>query len=121
MHSHATKPLISAASPHDAVAGSAKPSGIHEQKRCRKRRAVLTVAKKLQDGQVHVSLPPRLLLDGDAVSRGGEDVAAANGHQLAALVPASHVVQDGGIVNEGIQFAEEGGERNRENVRERDR
>lgn len=62
----------------------------------------LTVSKELQDGQVHMSLPERLLLDGDAVPRGGKDVAAANGHQLAALVPASHVVQHGRIVNESV-------------------
>ncbi len=62
----------------------------------------LTVSKQLQDGQIHVSLPEWLLLDGDAVPRGGEDVAAANGHQLAALVPASHVVQYGCVINEGI-------------------
>lgn len=49
-----------------------------------------------------MSLPERLLLDGDAVPRGGKDVAAANGHQLAALVPASHVVQHGRIVNESV-------------------
>lgn len=67
----------------------------------------LTVSKELQDGQVHGSLPERLLLDGDAVPRGGKDVAAANGHQLAALVPASHVVQHGCVVNESIQFAGE--------------
>lgn len=62
----------------------------------------LTVSEELQDGQVHMSLPERLLLDGDAVPRGGEDVAAANGHQLTALVPASHVVQHGRIINEGV-------------------
>lgn len=49
-----------------------------------------------------MSLPERLLLDGDAVPRRGEDVAAANGHQLAALVPASHVVQYGRVVNESV-------------------
>jgi len=49
-----------------------------------------------------VPLPERLLLDGDAVPRGGKDVAAANGHQLAALVPASHVVQYGCIINESV-------------------
>lgn len=67
----------------------------------------LTVSKELQDGQVHVSLPERLLLDGDAVACGGEDVAAADGHQLAALVPASHVVQHGRVVNESVEFAVE--------------
>lgn len=67
----------------------------------------LTVSKELQDGQVHMSLPERLLLDGDAVPCGGEDVAAANGHQLAALVPASHVVQHGRVINESVEFANE--------------
>lgn len=62
----------------------------------------LTVSKELQDGQVHVSLPEWLLLDGDAVARGGKDVATANGNQFAALVPAGHVVQDGCIVNESV-------------------
>lgn len=67
----------------------------------------LTVSKELQDGQVHMSLPERLLLDGDAVPCGCEDVAAANGHQLAALVPASHVVQHGRVINESVEFANE--------------
>lgn len=67
----------------------------------------LTVSKELQDGQVHMSLPERLLLDGDAVPCGGEDVAAANGHQLAALVPASHVIQHGRVINESVEFANE--------------
>lgn len=62
----------------------------------------LTVSKELQDGQVHVSLPERLLLNGDAVPRGGKDVAAADGHQLTALVPAGHVVQDGSVIDESI-------------------
>lgn len=65
----------------------------------------LTVSKQLQDGQVHVPLPQRLLLDSDAVAGGGEDVAAADGHQLAALVPARHVVEHSRIVDEGVQFA----------------
>ena len=68
----------------------------------------LTVSKELQDGQVHVSLPVGILLDGDAVACGGKDVAAANGHQLAALVPARHVVQHSRVVDESVQFAEEG-------------
>jgi len=62
----------------------------------------LTISKKLQDGQVHMSLPERLLLDGNAVPGGGKDVAAADGHQFAALVPAGHVVQHSCIVNEGV-------------------
>ena len=49
-----------------------------------------------------MSLPQRLLLDGDAVAGGGEDVAAADGHQLAALVPAGHVVEHGRVVNESV-------------------
>lgn len=64
--------------------------------------ARLTVSKKLQDGQVHMSLPQRLLLDGNAVPRGGKDVATADGDQLTTLVPASHVVQYGRIINESI-------------------
>lgn len=64
----------------------------------------LTISKELQDGQVHMSLPERLLLDGDAVPRGGKDVATANGHQLAALVFASHVIQHSSIIDKGIQF-----------------
>lgn len=62
----------------------------------------LTISKELQDCQVHMSLPERLLLDGNAVPCGGKDVAAANGHQLAALVPAGHVVQHSCIINESI-------------------
>lgn len=66
----------------------------------------LTVSEELQDGEVHVSLPVGILLDGDAVACGGKDVATANGHQLATLVPARHVVQHRGIVDESVQFAD---------------
>lgn len=72
-------------------------------------RGGLTVSKELQDGEVHVALPVGILLDGDAVACGGKDVAAADGHQLAALVPARHVVQHSRIVDESVQFAEEDG------------
>lgn len=65
----------------------------------------LTVSEQLQDGQVHMPLPERLLLYGDAVACGGEDVTAANGHQLAALVPARHVVEHGRVINESVKFA----------------
>lgn len=54
-----------------------------------------------------MALPVGILLDGDAVPCGGKDVAAADGHQLAALVPARHVVQHSRIVDESVQFAEE--------------
>lgn len=67
----------------------------------------LTVSEELQDGEVHVALPVGILLDGDAVPCGGKDVAAADGHQLAALVPARHVVQHSRIVDESVQFADE--------------
>lgn len=76
----------------------------------------LTVSEELQDGQVHMPLPERLLLDGDAIPRGGENVAAADGDQLAALVPASHVVQHGRVIDESIEFANK-----KERERERDR
>lgn len=54
-----------------------------------------------------MALPVGILLDGDAVACGGKDVAAANGDQLAALVPARHVVQHSRVVDESIQFADE--------------
>lgn len=67
----------------------------------------LTISKELQDGQVHESLPMRILLDGDAIPCRGKDVSTANGHQLTALIPARHVVQHGCIINECVQFANE--------------
>lgn len=76
-----------------------------------KQRGGLTVSKELQDGEVHVALPVGILLDGDAVACGGKDVAAADGHQLAALVPARLVVQHSCIVDESVQFAEEDGKK----------
>jgi len=33
---------------------------------------------------------------------------AADGHQLTALVPAGRVVQDGGVVDEGVQLPAKG-------------
>lgn len=63
-----------------------------------------TVSNDAQDGQIHQALPVGPLLQGDAVARGGEDVAAADGDQLAAVVSARHVVQDGSVVDERVQF-----------------
>lgn len=69
----------------------------------------LTVSKQHQDSQIHSSLPAWVFLDGDAVSSGGKHFAAANGHQLTALVSASHVIQHRSIIDEGVQFAVEYG------------
>lgn len=51
-----------------------------------------------------MSLPARLLLDGDAVARGGKHLPTADGHQLTALVFTCHVVQHSSVIDEGIQF-----------------
>lgn len=66
---------------------------------------LLTVGQELQQRQVDGPLPARVLLQRDAVARGGEHLAAADGHQLAAFVFAGHVVEHGGVVDEGVQFA----------------
>lgn len=65
---------------------------------------VCTVSKELQDGKVHLSLPTRVFLDGDAVAGGSEDFPRANGDQLTALVSARHVIQHCSIINERIQL-----------------
>lgn len=64
----------------------------------------LTISKKLQDSKVHLALPPRIFLDGNAITSGGKDLSTANGHQLAAFISARHVVQHCCIIDEGIQF-----------------
>ncbi|TNN75905.1 hypothetical protein EYF80_013875 [Liparis tanakae] len=69
----------------------------------------LTVSDDAQDGQVHQALPVGALLQRDAVARGGEDVAAADGDQLAAVVSARHVVQHRRVVDEGVQLPAGGG------------
>ena len=79
-----------------AVCRGAEPAAV--------RSVVLTVSEEHEDGQVHGPLPARVLLDGDAVARGGEHLAAADGHQLAALVAARHVVEHGRVVDEGVQL-----------------
>jgi len=67
----------------------------------------LTISKQHEDGQIHGSFPAGVLLDGDAVAGGGEHLAAPDGDQLTALVPAGHVVQHRRVVDEGIQLAAE--------------
>ncbi|TNN38301.1 hypothetical protein EYF80_051538 [Liparis tanakae] len=67
-------------------------------------RGGFTVGQELEQRQVDEALPPRVLLQRDAVASGGEHLPAADGHQLAALVFAGHVVQHGGVVDEGVQF-----------------
>ena len=44
-------------------------------------------------------------LDGwEGRTSGGKDFARPNGDQLAAFVLARHVVEDGGIIDEGVQL-----------------
>lgn len=66
---------------------------------------LLTISKQHKYSQVHCSLPAGVFLDGDAVAGGSKDLAAPDGHELAALVSACHVIQHCSIVDEGIQFA----------------
>lgn len=68
----------------------------------------LTISEEHEDGQIHSSFPAWVFLDGDAVARGGKHFAAPDGDQLAALVPARHVIQHRRVVDEGIQFAVQG-------------
>lgn len=63
-----------------------------------------TVSEELQQSQVNGPFPARLLLQSDAVSRGCKHFAAADGHQLAAFILPSHVVQNSGVVDEGVQL-----------------
>lgn len=65
---------------------------------------VPTVSQKLQQRQVNGPFPAGVLLQSDAVSRGGEHFPAADGHQLAAFVLPGHVVQNGGVVDESVQL-----------------
>jgi len=68
-----------------------------------------------------VTLPPGLLLQGDAIACGGEDLPAADGHQLAALVLTRHVVEHRCVVDERVQLPGPGRRRrDRERDRERD-
>lgn len=43
----------------------------------------LTVSHQLQQGQVQLPLPAGVLVQRDAVARGGEHLARADGHDLA--------------------------------------
>ena len=65
---------------------------------------VLTVSQELQQRQVNGPFPAGVLLQSDAVPRGGEHFPAADGHQLAAFVLPGHVVQNGGVVDESVQL-----------------
>ena len=66
-----------------------------------------TVSNDGKDCEVDLPLPVGALLQGDAIARGGKDVAAADGDQLAALVTASRIVQHRSVVDERIQFTME--------------
>ena len=68
---------------------------------------VFTVTKQHEDGQIHSSFPAWVFLDSDAIAGGGEHLAAPDGDQLTTLVSARHVVQNSGVVDEGVQFAAE--------------
>lgn len=66
--------------------------------------AAPTIPQELQERQVYGPFPMGVLLHGDAIASGGKDLARANGDQLAALVLACHVVEDGSIIDEGVQL-----------------
>lgn len=63
-----------------------------------------TISQELEQGQVDGSFPAWILLQGDAITSGGKHFPTANGHQLAALIFASHVIQNSSIIDKGIQF-----------------
>lgn len=63
-----------------------------------------TVSEELQQRQVNGSFPAGVLLQSDAVSRGGKHFPAANRHQFAALVLPRHVVQNRSVVDEGVKL-----------------
>lgn len=46
-------------------------------------------------------------MQSDAIACGGEDLAGADGDQLAALVLSGHVVEHSGIIDESIQLPED--------------
>lgn len=66
--------------------------------------SVPTISEELQQCQVDKPFPAGVLLQSDAVSRGGEHFPTADGHQLAALILPGHVVQNSSIIDEGIQL-----------------
>lgn len=68
----------------------------------------LTVSYNAQYGQIDQSFPVGSFLQGDTVTRGGKNVAAADGHQFTAVVSAGHVVQHRGVIDEGIQLSVKG-------------
>lgn len=63
-----------------------------------------TISEELQQRQVNKPFPAGVLLQGDAVPGGGEHFPAADGHQIAAFILPSHVVQNGSVIDEGVQF-----------------
>lgn len=63
-----------------------------------------TVPKELQQRQVDRPFPAGALGQRDAVSRGCEHLPTADGDQLAPLVLPGHVVEDGSVVDEGVQL-----------------
>lgn len=63
-----------------------------------------TVSQELEQGQVDWSFPAWILLQGNAITSGSKHFPTANGHQLAALIFASHVIQHSSIIDKGIQF-----------------
>lgn len=65
---------------------------------------VPTISEELQQCQVDKPFPAGVLLQSDAVSRGGEHFPTADGHQLAALILPGHVVQNSSVIDEGIQL-----------------
>lgn len=63
-----------------------------------------TIGQELEQGQVDGSFPAWILLQCNAITSRSKHFPTANGHQLAALIFASHVIQHSSIVDKGIQF-----------------
>lgn len=86
----------------DSSATEGGGEGILKEPESQTWRRFPTVSDDAQNGQIHQAFPVRPFLQGNAVSSGGEDVTAADGDQLAAVVSARHVVQHGGVVDESV-------------------
>ncbi len=63
-----------------------------------------TIRQELEQSQVDGSFPAWILLQCNAITSRSKHFPTANGHQLAALIFASHVIQHSSIVDKGIQF-----------------
>lgn len=65
----------------------------------------LTISYDAEYREINVAFPVGSFLQGDPVTCGGEDVTAANGNQLTAIITTGHIIQHCSVVDKSVKLS----------------